>query len=88
MFFNKLIPGHILSNLYTRGSLRATEQGFRFSLKNRLINASISKVLGASVNGKSIDLTKVKLVQGEQAPFAPDSISEQQPLSFPLGKAL
>lgn len=35
MFLNKLIPSHILSNLYTRGSLRATQEDLTFSLKKQ-----------------------------------------------------
>ena len=52
------------------------------------MNASITKVEAASINGIVIDLKKVKIVQGELAPVGPDSISEQQPLPFPLGKTL
>lgn len=88
MFLNKLIPSHILSNLYTRGSLQATEQGLTFSLKNRLMNVSITKVVAASINGRAIDLQKVSIVQGEQAPLAPASLSKEEPLLFPLVKKL
>lgn len=49
MFFNKFIPSHILSNLYTRSSLQATEQDLMFSLKNRLMSVNITKVLEASL---------------------------------------
>ena len=88
MFFNKLIPSHILSNLYTRGSLRATNEGVTFSLKNRLMNASITQVIAASFNDQTIDLTKVRILYGDQAELRPDLISEQQPLPFQLGKTL
>lgn len=88
MFFTKFIPNHIIANLYTRGSLRATDRGLMFSLKNRLINASLIKVLEASVNGQPIDLAKVRLVLGEQVAIAPGEISERQPMAFPLGKSL
>ncbi|MBW3546168.1 MAG: hydroxymethylglutaryl-CoA reductase, partial [Bacteroidetes bacterium] len=52
------------------------------------MNASLISVQGASVNGQPIDLAKVRLVLGEQAPIVSATISERQPLAFPLGKPL
>lgn len=88
MFLNKLIPAHILANLYTRGSLFTIDKGLKFSLKNRLMNASLTKVEAARINGKEISLSKVRIVQGERPALSPESISPGQPLEFPLGKKL
>ncbi|WPP49114.1 hydroxymethylglutaryl-CoA reductase [Catalinimonas niigatensis] len=52
------------------------------------MNASLTKVLAVSINGEAIDLTKVGIVQGDQAFIDPISISAGQPLEFPLGNTL
>ena len=38
------IPGLILKQMYTLGSLENVEDGVRFSLKNRLSNATVTRL--------------------------------------------
>jgi len=78
------IPSLILRQLYTFGSLRNDESGFRFSLKNRLSDATVTGILGLKVNGTAVpvDDVVVHLDDGTEAPAT--RFTEVEPLPFPL----
>jgi hydroxymethylglutaryl-CoA reductase (NADPH) len=78
------IPSLVLRQLYTFGSLRNHESGFRFSLKNRLSDVTVTGILGLRVNGNAVpvDSVFVDLDDGESKPAS--GYSESQPLAFPL----
>ncbi len=78
------IPSLVLRQLYTFGSLRNDEDGYRFSLKNRLSDATLTAFLGLTVNGDDVpaDRVMVHLDDGREVPAS--AFSEHEPLPFPL----
>ncbi|MFK7922066.1 MAG: hydroxymethylglutaryl-CoA reductase [Bacteroidia bacterium] len=78
-----LVPSLLLKQLYTFGSLENTDGGVKFSLKNRLSDATITGVRKVVINGQDIPLEEVKLiVSGKE--ILPSEISKSSPIDFPL----
>ncbi len=74
----------ILRHLYTYGSLRNLDAGFRFSLKNRLSDVTLTRILGLSVNGDDVPVDQVQ-VQADDGPLIPaTAFCAERPFSFPL----
>ncbi|MFQ5435802.1 MAG: hydroxymethylglutaryl-CoA reductase, partial [Anaerolineae bacterium] len=78
-----LIPSLLLKQLYTFGSLQNTENGIRFSLKNRLSDARLTGVESVKINGNMIPLTAVTLDLDNGSDILPTALA-QQPIDFPL----
>jgi len=78
------IPSLLLRQLYTFGSLQNQDGGFRFSLKNRLSDVTVTGILGLRVNGNAVpvDQVFVDLDSGESLPAT--RYCEAHPLPFPL----
>ena len=81
-----LVPSLILKQLYTFGSLENHNGGVRFSIKNRLSDATLTKVSKVMLSDQEIPLDKIKLDFGESRTVDPHSISEASPIDFPLRK--
>nr|MCU0255647.1 hypothetical protein [Vicinamibacterales bacterium] len=81
------IPNLILRQLYTFGSLASTPAGARFALKNRLSDATVTRVARVAIDGVEADLAQVALVVDGQA-LAAAGVSRQAPVEFPLRKAI
>lgn len=60
-----LIPSLLLKQLYTFGSLENIDGGVRFSLKNRLSDATLTNIEHIKLSGKDVELTAVTLDLGE-----------------------
>jgi hydroxymethylglutaryl-CoA reductase (NADPH) len=62
------IPPQLLRQLYTFGSLETTADGARFSLKNRLLDASLVAVTELSIDGAPVGLERVtvELAEGDR----------------------
>ncbi|HVR98308.1 MAG TPA: hydroxymethylglutaryl-CoA reductase, partial [Thermoanaerobaculia bacterium] len=55
------IPALILKQMYTLGSLENVEDGVRFSLKNRLSNATVTCLQEVRINGQAVPLDRLTL---------------------------
>lgn len=82
-----IVPSLILKQLYTFGSLQNVEEGVAFEIKNRLSDATISRVTSLSIGGQTIDLDDIVLDLGDSR-ITPSDISSDNPLNFPLKKKL
>lgn len=84
----KFIPKALLKQLYTRNSLRNTDTGFQFSLKNRLADARFIGLKYARINGVdyAADLFTLE-VDGESVVPVSD-ITPKKPLPFPLRRSV
>jgi hydroxymethylglutaryl-CoA reductase (NADPH) len=78
------IPSLILRQLYTFGSLRNDEAGFRFSLKNRLSDVTLTRILGLTVNGAEVPIDQVLVAMGDGEPVPASLFSGENPVAFPL----
>ena len=83
-----MIPSFVLKRLYSRGSLESFAGGVRFSLKNRLSDATVTGIRRVSIDGHAADLAGVSLDLGDGTPRPARDISESSPLAFPLRRGL
>jgi len=83
-----LIPNMILKQLYTFGSLKKTEGGVQFMIKNRLSDAEFTGLQSIKLDGQAAPLDSITLYGDDGVAVAKEKISEAQPLAFPLRTAL
>src|SRR6185436_17039317 len=81
------IPGLILKQMYTLGSLENVEDGVRFSLKNRLSNATLTRLQEVRINDRPVPLNCLSLEMGGDR-VAASAISPTAALAFPLAKVV
>ena len=81
------IPSLLLKQLYTFGSLENIDAGVRFSIKNRLSDATVVGLQRVVIDGEQIPLEAVTLDLGEGETLTPATLAEQ-PLEFPLRRIL
>ena len=77
------IPSLILKRLHTYGSLNNVDEGVRFSLKNRLSDALLTRVLGISVAGVEVPISKVRLELDGAASIPAADVAPEHPVPFP-----
>jgi hydroxymethylglutaryl-CoA reductase (NADPH) len=82
------IPNEILRRLYTRGSLKKTQSGFRFSIKNRLIDIRLEAIQGLQVNGANIPKDNIRLHLADGKTLQLHDISPLSPLPFALAQSI
>lgn len=81
------IPSLLLKQLYTFGSLKNVEEGVSFHLKNRLSNATLTRIREIEIAGRKIPLERTYLhLDGNRVPAA--SVSEDNRISFALGETV
>ena len=78
------IPGLVLRQLYTFGSLAQDAAGLSFGLKNRLADATLIRVIRISINGVEIPLAEVTVDHGDGEPMPAGAISADHPRPFAL----
>ena len=78
------IPAMLLRQLYTFGSLANEEHGFRFTLKNRLLDASVTGVMRLQVDGNEVPLADLSIDLGDGRRICASDVSPAAPARFPL----
>ena len=81
------IPSMLLKQLYTFGSLRNENGNVRFSVKNRLSDATITGIDRLSFDGQEVPLSHVTLVLADGQVLTPAELAAQ-PLDFPLRREM
>jgi hydroxymethylglutaryl-CoA reductase (NADPH) len=82
------IPGPLLRRLYTIGSLKNTDNGPQFSLKNRLSDAEVTALREIAIDGGAVSLDQVRLGLADQRTLTPSQVDAAHPLPFPLRSIL
>lgn len=82
------VPSLLLKQLYTFGSLKNTDKGVKFSIKNRLSDATLTGIRSLCINGQEIALKHVVIDLGGGETHQSQNISSSRPLEFPLRKTL
>ena len=59
-----------------------------FSLKNRLQDAKLTKIISLKLNGKEVNLENVSMDFGNGRVISPNQISSDAPVDFPLRKSI
>ncbi|NBB91837.1 MAG: hydroxymethylglutaryl-CoA reductase [Gammaproteobacteria bacterium] len=84
----RFVPKALLKRLYNRSSLRNTEAGVCFSIKNRLSPARLEAVELLRVDGEEIASDRIRLsVDGSPATALPELLGDDG-LEFPLATLL
>jgi len=81
------IPSMLLKQLYTFSSLENGDGFEKFSVKNRLSDATITSVDRLRLGGDEISLDKVTLDLGDGVLITPADVVDS-PLEFPLRQEL
>ncbi len=81
------VPSILLKQLYTFGSLKNSNGGVSFSLKNRLQNALLTEIIHVKLNGKEVPLEHITMDFGGGVLMKPSDISKEKPVDFPLRKS-
>lgn len=80
-----IIPEFLMKRVYKKGSLKQTDDGVCFDLKNVLGPGFISGFSCVKINDATFESDKVKFVtQGEEIPA--ETISDENPIGFRLGQ--
>jgi hydroxymethylglutaryl-CoA reductase (NADPH) len=81
------VPSMLLKQLYTFGSLRNSDDGVLFSLKNRLTDAELTGLRGIRIDGEDVPLHDLEL-RLDDLSFLAHEISSSSPVAFPLKKSV
>ena len=79
-----LIPSMLLKKLYTLGSLKNTDRGVQFAVKNRLSDTELIGLKSVAIDDQPISLSEVTLELADGKTLQPDQISAATPIAFPL----
>lgn len=82
------IPSLLLKQLYTFGSLKNTDEGVQFSLKNRLGDAYFTGLLGIKIDNCAIPMENIELDFGGGDVRMSGLISSESPVEFSLRKVV
>ena len=81
------IPGLILKQMYTLGSLQNVEDGVRFSLKNRLSNATLTGLSEVRIDGRPVPMDRLTLhLAGDAVPA--NDVAPTRAVAFPLARVV
>jgi hydroxymethylglutaryl-CoA reductase (NADPH) len=83
-----MIPNLLLKKLYTVGSLRNTESGAEFALKNRLRDAELVGLGSIAIDGHPLALDRVRLDLEDGRAVPADQVSPSHPMPFPLSSTV
>ena len=81
------IPGILLKGLYVRGSLRNTEEGIEFQIKNMVQDGSFIGALPLKVDRKPVPLEDCSFVIGETV-IASVDVSEENAVLMRKGDSV
>ena len=81
------IPSLLLKQLHTFGSLRNTDDGVQFSVKNRLSDATFSGLTGLKFDGYEVPADSIFIRLEDGTTLTPAQLTTQ-PLDFPLRRTL
>lgn len=84
----RLIPKLLLRQLYTYGSLKNTEEGISFSLKNRLKNAKLTGIKCIRIGEDKISPERIFIDFGDGQKLSALNINKENPVDFPLRKSI
>ncbi len=79
-----MIPSSLLRKLYTQGSLKNTEDGTEFALKNRLSDAEVVGLRSLAINGHPVPLELVRLESADHRGLTAKQLNSGRPVPFPL----
>ena len=82
------IPSMLLRQLYTYNSLRNSDDGISFSIKNRLTDVTFTGLQSITIDGNDVDPSDISLNAGDAGTVSASDISDSTPIEFPLKKVI
>lgn len=82
------IPSLILKQLYTFNSLENIDGGIKFTVKNRLSDASFTALKQVKIEGNEIALDTIKLHLSDGSILDPKNVSSDNPILFNLRETI
>ncbi len=82
------VPSILLKQLYTRASLKKTQQGLSFTLKNRLKDAVINELQWISLDGEKIPAHKISLQLSHDDHISVEELNQSQGTPFGLRQSI
>ena len=82
------IPSMLLRQLYTNNSLKNTDGGVKFSIKNRLTDVKFSELQSLKISGEEIPKDKITFDFGDGETMPATAVSDDNPIDFPLRKTI
>ena len=79
-----MFPAFVLNKLYVKGSLKNTETGFQFDLKNVVDSGTLVEIGPITVDGKPYEAPLITVVTNSQE-RAGDQVMRTNPLPVHLG---
>jgi len=76
------VPSLLMNKVYQAGSLRHTEKGFTFALRNPTMPVALERLSDMRVDGVTIEAAQVEIVRGGVSRQA-STLSPQAPLEIP-----
>ena len=81
------VPGFLLRRLYVRGSLKNAEDGFEFSLLNRLGSGYAFRMLPVTLDGSELPLNAAAFdLDGEATGF--DEVSRDRTFTLAMNRSI
>lgn len=81
-----MFPQSVLANIYVKGSLKNTDKGFEFSLKNVVDSGTVVELGPITVDGKPYQAAALTVLTGSQE-RAGDQVSRSAPLPVYIGSS-
>jgi len=81
------IPSMLLKQLYTFGSLQNTSEGVKFSLKNRLSDATVTSLQQVKLDDVEVPRSEIRVVLDDGTTMTPDQVAKSS-IDFPLRRTL
>ncbi len=78
----------LLRQLYTYNSLKNTDGGIKFSIKNRLTDVKFSALKSIKIDGNEIPTDKITIDTCDGKIIPASSVSDDNPMDFPLRKTI
>jgi len=79
-----MFPPFVLAKIYVQGSLKNTEKGFEFNLKNVVDSGTLVELGPITVDGKDYEAAALTLVTGSSERNA-DQVTRQNPMPVYVG---
>ncbi len=77
------VPSFLLRKLYVKGSLKATQNGFEFALKNTLAPGSIIGLSAVTVDD-TVYPSEAITISGPHGQWSGNQITSKSPVTFPV----
>jgi hydroxymethylglutaryl-CoA reductase (NADPH) len=82
------IPEKVLKRLYTYGSLKNTDDGIQFEVKNRLQDAKFAGINRTEINGERIEPSRITLETADGESYSLDEVTTENPIQLPVGRTV